>query len=177
VLEPETLDRIAPATVCSIEREYFPSLVASGETFVAHVDRGYWIDIGTPAKYRQAHRDIMAGRFRAAPFADAPGTALVAPGAHIDDGATIEAPCFIDAGAMIARKARVGPYSVIGAGARLEEGAEVDGAILWPRTAIAEGARLDGVLAGHDCRIGRHVEIRSDAVLGDRSVVTDYSRA
>ena len=66
VLEPDTLDRIPPETVYSIERGYFPSLVANGETFVAYVYRGYWLDIGTPEKYRQAHRDIMDGRFRAA---------------------------------------------------------------------------------------------------------------
>ena len=52
VLEPETLDRIPSDTACSIERSYFPSLVERGETFVAYVDRGYWIDIGTPEKYR-----------------------------------------------------------------------------------------------------------------------------
>src|SRR6187200_2949784 len=47
VLEPDTLDRIPKDEVYSIERGYFPSLVQNGETFVAYVYRGYWIDIGT----------------------------------------------------------------------------------------------------------------------------------
>ena len=54
----------------SIERSYFPSLIERGETFVAYVYDGYWIDIGTPEKYTQVHRDIMDGRFSAAPFAE-----------------------------------------------------------------------------------------------------------
>jgi len=29
------------------------------ETFIAVTHRGYWIDIGTPKKYMQVHRDIM----------------------------------------------------------------------------------------------------------------------
>ena len=33
---------------------------------------GYWIDIGTPEKYMQVHRDIMDGRYQAPPFAGAP---------------------------------------------------------------------------------------------------------
>ena len=51
ILEPETFDRIPKDTAWSIERSYFPSLVERGETFVAYVYRGYWIDIGTPEKY------------------------------------------------------------------------------------------------------------------------------
>jgi hypothetical protein len=44
----EALDRIPDNEAYSIERQYFPSLVANGETFVAYVNDGYWIDIGTP---------------------------------------------------------------------------------------------------------------------------------
>ena len=68
VLEPDTFDRIPKDTAWSIERSFFPSLIERGETFVAYVDDGYWIDIGTPAKYMQVHRDIMDGRYSAPPF-------------------------------------------------------------------------------------------------------------
>jgi NDP-sugar pyrophosphorylase family protein len=114
VLEPDTLDRIPKNTVYSIERAYFPSLVAERETFLAYVYRGYWIDIGAPDKYRQAHRDIMDGRFVAPPFEAAAGTALVSPEAKVEPGAIIEGPCFIDAGAVVKSGARIGPYSVVG---------------------------------------------------------------
>src|SRR5262245_27809 len=121
VLEPETLDRIPADTVYSIERNFFPSLIHDRETFVAYVYRGYWIDIGTPDKYRQAHRDIMTGRFSAPPFEHAAGAAVIAPGARVADGATVESPCFIDAGAVVARGARIGPYSVVGTGCEIGE--------------------------------------------------------
>src|ERR687888_2642692 len=75
VLEPDTFDRIPKDTPWSIERSFFPSLVERGETFVAYIYGGYWIDIGTPEKYMQGDRDIMDGRFRAAPFAEATSTA------------------------------------------------------------------------------------------------------
>lgn len=176
ILEPETLDRIAPDTVCSIEREYFPSLIAGGETFIAHVNRGYWIDIGTPDKYRQAHRDIMTGRYTAPPFDAAPNTAVIAPDARIEDGAVVESPCFIDAGAVIKRGARIGPFSVVGAHCHIAEGAVVDGAIVWPNTWVDAEARLGAVLVGRRCHIGRSVVLADGAILGDESVVTDFSR-
>src|SRR5690348_3770665 len=89
VLEPDTFDRIPKDTPWSIERSYFPSLIERGETFVAYVYRGYWIDIGTPEKYTQVHRDIMDGRFHAGPFASAPGAAWISPGARVEEGAIV----------------------------------------------------------------------------------------
>jgi mannose-1-phosphate guanylyltransferase len=176
VLEPETLDRIPRDTVFSIERGYFPSLIANGETFVAYTDRGYWIDIGTPEKYRQAHRDIMDGRFVAAPFLGAAGQPVVSPEARVDEGVTIEGPCFIDAGAVVKRGARIGAHTVIGRNCHVAEDAVVDGAILWPNTWVDTEAKIGAALAGRNCHFGRNVEV-GDAMFGDKSIVTDYSRA
>jgi NDP-sugar pyrophosphorylase family protein len=177
ILEPDTLGRIPSDTVYSIERSYFPSLVENHETFVAYVYRGYWIDIGTPEKYRQAHRDIMAGRFVAAPFAAAPGTAHISPDARIEDGAVIESPCFIDAGSVVKKGARIGPYSVLGRHCHVGENAIVNGAVLWPNTWIDSEARIGAAIAGRHCHFGRNVEIEDNGIFGDKSVVTDYSRA
>ena len=69
VLEPDTFDRIPRDVSYSIERAYFPSLVERGEPFFAYVDRGYWIDIGTPEKYVQVHRDMFDGKFVGGSFA------------------------------------------------------------------------------------------------------------
>src|SRR5438105_4979057 len=79
ILEPDTFDRIPKDTAWSIERSFFPSLIERKETFVAYVYRGYWIDIGTPEKYTQVHRDIMDGRYRTPPFADASQGVWVSP--------------------------------------------------------------------------------------------------
>ena len=177
VLEPSALDTIPKDTVFSIERGFFPSLVEQGETFVAHVDRGYWIDIGTPEKYRQAHRDIMDGRLAAPPFAGKPGTVVIAPEARVEDGVTLQAPCFVDADAVIKAGATIGPYSVIGRHSHIAAGASVTGAILWPNTWVDDDARIAGAIAGRHCHFGRNVEVGDGAMFGDKSVVTDYSKA
>ena len=114
VLEPDTFDRIPMDTPWSIERSFFPSLIERAETFVAYVYRGYWIDIGTPEKYMQVHRDIMDGRYQARPLGSASAGAWVSPQARVEEGAVIESPCFIDEGAVVKAGARIGPYSVVG---------------------------------------------------------------
>lgn len=177
VLEAATLERIPAGENYSIERGYFPSLIENGETFVASISRGYWLDIGTPEKYTQAHHDIMSGRFEAPPFVGAAGQAIVAPDARVEEGAIIEAPCYVAAGAAIKTGARVGAYSVIGAHCHVGEGAVVERSILWSNTWVDSQARVRDAIAGRHCHIGRHVEITPGTILGDKSVVTDYSIA
>jgi NDP-sugar pyrophosphorylase family protein len=94
----------------------------------------------------------------------------------VDDGATIEAPCFVGDGAVVAHGARVAAYSAIGARCDIGPGAVIDGAILWPGTRVGEAARIGPILAGRRCEFGAHVQVGGDAMFGDESIVTDYSR-
>ena len=141
VLEPDTFDRIPKDTPYSIERSYFPSLVERGEAFVAYVYKGYWIDIGTPEKYTQVHRDIMSGAFSAAPFAGAKD-AVIAEGAKIEEGAVV-------AGAVLHRRRHGGaPRRPRRAVFRHRQGV--------PHRGVGGGARLDRVVGQLDRPRGRH---------------------
>jgi NDP-sugar pyrophosphorylase family protein len=177
VLEPDTFERIPKDTAWSIERSFFPSLIERRETFVAYVYEGYWIDIGTPAKYLQVHRDIMDGRYAAPPFAgSARPAAWVSPDAKIDDGVELHGPCFVDEGAVLKGGSKVLPYSVIGRQTHVEEKAVVDGSIIWPNGWIGPEAAVRGAILGRNCHIGRNAVLDPPVVLGDKTVVTDYSQ-
>jgi mannose-1-phosphate guanylyltransferase len=176
VLEPETFDRIPKDTAWSIERSFFPSLIERGETFVAYIYDGYWIDIGTPAKYLQVHRDIMDGRYAAPPFDGAAHKVWVSEAARVEDGVQLEGPCFIDEGVVLKTGARVLPYSVLGRHTHVDEAAVVDGSIVWPNGWIGREATVRGAILGRNCHIGRNATLERDLVLGDKTVVTDYSR-
>jgi mannose-1-phosphate guanylyltransferase len=155
VLEPDTLDRIPENEIYSIERQYFPSLVANGETFVAYVNDGYWIDIGTPEKYRQVHRDIMDGRYQAEPFLGRAG-GVVDLGARIEPDVHIEGPCFLDEGVVLKSGARVGPYAVLGRQTQVDEQAQVRDSVAWANSVIGAEAVVEGALLGRNCHIGRN---------------------
>ena len=177
ILEPDTFDRIPKDTAWSIERSYFPSLIERGETFVAYIDKGYWIDIGTPAKYLEVHRDIMDGRYSAPPFAGlAPGAPWVAPDVKVEENVEIQGPCFIDEGVVLKAGARVLPYSVIGKQTHVEEGAVLDGSIIWPNGWIGREAVVGASILGRNCHVGRNTVVQSPTVLGDKTVLTDYSK-
>src|SRR5579871_4915180 len=145
VLEPDTFDRIPADTAWSIERSYFPSLIERGETYVAYVYKGYWIDIGTPEKYMQVHRDIMDRRYHTPPFsgngdATAVSRGCVAASARVEPGAILEGPYFVDADAVIKAGARIGPYSVIGRHCHVEEHASIERSIVWADTRVSQDA-------------------------------------
>src|SRR5947209_498127 len=152
VLEPDTFERIPKDTPWSIERSFFPSLIERGETFVGYIYRGYWIDIGTPEKYMQVHRDIMDGRYRsrALPFSanGGPPPAWVSPQARIEEGVTLDGPCFVDEGTVVKAGAHIGPYAVIGRQCHIEEHAVVDHAIVWANSRISQEAIVRGSILG-----------------------------
>jgi NDP-sugar pyrophosphorylase family protein len=176
VLEPDTFDRIPKDTPWSIERSFFPSLIERGETFIAYIYRGYWIDIGTPQKYMQVHYDIMDGRYKAGPFAGAAAGAWISPQARVEDGAIIEGPCWVDEGVVVKAGARLGPYSVVGHQCHIEEHALIEQSIVWANCRISQEAVVRRSIVGRNCHIGRNALVEDGVVLGDKSVVTDYSR-
>ena len=146
VLEPDTFDRIPKDTAWSIERSFFPSLIERGETFVAYVYNGYWIDIGTPAKYMEVHHDIMDGRYSAPPFNGAPVGVGLAGRARRRRRRDHRPVLHRRRGRASRTGARILPYSVIGRQTHVEEGAVVDGSIIWPNGWIGPDAivrRLD----------------------------------
>lgn len=177
VLEPDTFDRIPRDVAYSIERSYFPSLVERGELFMAYVDRGYWIDIGTPEKYAQVHRDMFDGRFAAGIFTSVDRSRpIVSPAARVDDDVTFEGPSFIDAGAQVKAGARIGPYTVISRGVVIEEAADLEQTIVWPNSRVGQGAVVCGPIIGRGCHIGRNAVLQGPAVLGDKTQLTDYTQ-
>lgn len=177
VLEPTSFDRIPPGTKYSIERSYFPSLIERHETFVAYVDNGYWLDIGTPDKYFQGHRDILDGRCASGVFTESNGNSpTIAPGALLDATARLEGPCFIGTNSTIHANANITRHSVVGSGAVIETEAAVHQSIIWPDCHIGHGAYLDGAILGHRCKIGAYAELGPGIVLGDDSVITPYTK-
>ena len=177
VLEPRTFDRIPDDVSWSIERKYFPSLVERGETFAAYLYDGYWIDIGTPDKYTEVHRDILDGRFNAGPFTNpAAERVVISPDVRLGSGVTINGPVFIDRDVTIEDGATVGPRAVVGRGCRVGAKATIEESILWPGCSVGPGSVINGAVLGHSCAVGASVSVGPGTVLGDGSVATDFTK-
>ena len=167
LLEPAVLDAIPTGRAVSIERETFPQLLARGDALYAMVTDDYWLDVGRPQQYVQAHDDILDERLPlpSEGFSrDANGTMWLLGAANVPSN--VRAPAFVGAGVTIARDAVVGPYTVLGDGCRIEAGAEVRGSILWDGVAVAENARVSHAIVASGVRVGRSAVVAPGAVIG-----------
>src|SRR5438093_3776819 len=166
ILQTSTLELMPAGVSHSIERGFFPALLARGDHVAAHVHRGYWIDIGTPEKYLQVHRDVLSGRFPVRLEGRAVSGGWVHEGAVIEPGADLRAPFYVGPGSRISARAEVGPYAVLSSRVRVEAGARICDSVLWEGCHVGEDAGIEGALLGAGVRAGRHVVIGPGAALG-----------
>jgi mannose-1-phosphate guanylyltransferase len=144
VLEPPALAGWPRGDEVSIERQIFPSLIGDGRPLYGFVSDAYWLDIGTPQKYLQAHFDILEGKVNGEPAYAAP---CIASSANVDLRAHLGRWVVVGEGASIGADAQIDD-SVLHAGAVVDVGARVVGSILGPRSVVGAGATLtDGALA------------------------------
>ncbi len=176
ILEAETLAHIPTGKNYSFERGVFPAFLREKIPFYAYVHRGYWIDIGTPEKYLKAHQDLLSGEAKLKGFDSKPGAIYIDPAASVDDDSRISGPVFVGAGTTVKPGARIEPFAVVGNNCRIEEGATVADSVLWSNVRVGEEARVHGALVGRNTHIGRHALVDRGVVLGDKSVVADFSR-
>jgi mannose-1-phosphate guanylyltransferase len=178
VLDAPLLERIPPARVVSIEREFFPALVADGVPFFGWVASAYWLDIGNPEKYRQAQLDLLAGRVTTDVMPHGPGASRRWIAEDVTLGARVEAvaPVVIGAGSRLEEDCRVGPAAVLGPGCQIGRAASVTGAVLWERVSVGAGAVLRDCVVGAGARIGAHAQVGPGVVLEDGAVVLSGAR-
>ena len=172
LIDAALLRRMPGDRAVSIEREFFPALIADGVPCFGWSAPGYWRDIGTPAAYRAAQLDLLDGRVRTplAPPGDRRGGSWIAPDARVAPTAQVVGPALVAAGATLAPGCHVGPHSVVGEGAAIGTGARVEGSVLWERVDVGPGALLRDSVIGADVRIGAGAEL-VDAVLESGAVV------
>ena len=154
----------------------FPAFLREKIPFYAYVHRGYWIDIGTPEKYLKAHRDLLSGEAKLKGFDSKPGAIYIDPAASVDDDSRISGPAFVRS--RHNGKARSSHRALRGGWKQLSHrgGGTLADSVLWSNVRVGEEARVHGALVGRNTHIGRHALVDRGVVLGDKSVVADFSR-
>jgi mannose-1-phosphate guanylyltransferase len=166
VLEPEVLHLVPEGRAVSIEREVFPALAAEGSVYGIALP-GYWLDVGTPESYLQAHRDVLE-RIFSTHVGEALGAdfTLVDDTAEVHPAAKLVPPVYVGPGAVVEEGARLGSLAVLGAGARLAARGVVENAVVGARTRIGEGASVVGSVIGDDAEVGAACALHNLAVVG-----------
>jgi mannose-1-phosphate guanylyltransferase len=166
VLEREAVEAIPSGRSVSIERETFPLLIRDTGRVYAVSTQDYWIDVGRPEPYFQAHRDILDGKFEKPVGVEAAPGVWSADGAPLSKGVTIRPPVYIGAGARIEPGATLGPYAAIYEDCRIADGAIVEGSIVWPGCDIGKNAIVRGAILGLDVVVDEGATVPAGSVNG-----------
>ena len=171
VLEPEVLELVPEGRAVSIEREVFPRLAEAGSVFGVALP-GYWLDVGTPESYLQAHRDVLERTFTTE-VGEALGSdfTLIDRSAEVHPGARLVPPVYVGPGAVVEARARVGSLAVVGEGTRLGEGAIVENAVVGARATVGAGSVVVGSVVGDAAELGDGCEVRNLGVIGPGAVL------
>ena len=166
LLEPSVLDLIPAGRNVSIEREVFPQLLASGAALYSYATSDYWLDLGRPDQYLQAHYDVLSGKTSLGPSADPTQRLGSMFGSMASAPSGIVPAVFIGNGVAIDERATIGPLATIGDGSAIGRDARVRGSVLWDGVVIGEGAEIAGAIIASNARIGAGAVIDAGAVIG-----------
>jgi mannose-1-phosphate guanylyltransferase len=147
LIDPAVLAPWDPGTPSSIERDIFPDAIAAGRAVYGFRSEAYWLDLGTPEKYLQAHTDVLAGRVHGLSY----------PAPWIGEGARV------DPSAHLGRWVAVGPGAVVGAGANIEDSVILAGAVVDP------DAHIQGTIMGFGSHVGAGATVQG-SVFGEGAV-------
>ncbi len=168
IIEPDVLAGIPPHTGVSFEREVFPKFLTRGEPIYAYSSPAYWIDIGTPQKYLQIHRDLLSGQCRQHGLtAD---TVLIGEHSEVHPTVEIKGPVVIAGKCSIERHVKLTGPVVIGTGSVIREDSVVEASIIWQRAKLGPRAILKQSILADDCCLDED-SICEDAVLGDGVII------
>lgn len=124
VLEPDLFADYATGAPLSFERTIFPRLLEAEQLVTGFVWSGYWLDLGTPGKYYQAHLDILTGKvaYDLRAIADEKTSQVwIAKSADVDPAAHLEGPCYIGERVYLGPQAEISAGTIISANSLINQ--------------------------------------------------------
>jgi mannose-1-phosphate guanylyltransferase len=134
LMSAKVFDFMREGVVEDINRDVYPRMIEKGLSVQGVVAKGYWSDLGTPARYLTTQGDVLLGR----------------GGLH----AVVKAGILVDRGASVAPGVELGPNVYVGEGVQVSAGTRLSEAALLEGTVLTPGESLHGVVAwGGDVRM------------------------
>ena len=167
LLDATLLQRMPAARPVSIEREFFPALIADGVPCFGWAPVTYWRDIGNPAAYLAAQLDLLQERVKTPliPRGERHHGSWIAPGTTVPPGVSVVGPSLIGSHVTLGAGSRIGPLAVIGDGCAIASHARIERSVLWERVQVGSDAVIQDAVIGSDARIRSNATVAPNTVL------------
>ena len=145
-----------------------------GKPLYGYRTGAYWLDIGTPAKYLQAHADLLAGRLKRSLepegtlFAD---RVWAGEGTFIHSGARLTGPVVLGKDCKVLAGASITGPSALGDGCEVGEEAQLEGMVAWQNATFAAHSHCRTSIVGTNAKIGTECRLEGVSIVGDDATV------
>lgn len=173
ILQPSVLDRIPEGVPFDFSKDLYPKMLADDRPMFGHVASGYWCDIGDLNAYRNCHFDILDKKVKVSIDTKEKDGMYIQPGAIVEQGAQIMAPCYIGEGAVIKSGSKILPYSVIGNDSRVSEGTSVKQSVIQKNVSLSKNVQIRGSIIADGVIVGRNSIVLENSVIGENTQIGD----
>lgn len=160
VLDPQIFDFIPLGRQVSLEHEVFPKLAEEGKLY-GYVFNGLWVDIGKPKDYLKANKLLL----------DTLNVKHEETEAKL--GVEIVNPVLLGENVVIGERSKIGPYVVMSDNVTVGRNVLIQNSVVFNETTILDFSSINGGIVGGKVRVGRHVKILDECILGDHVVIRD----
>ncbi|MBU0501691.1 MAG: NDP-sugar synthase, partial [Candidatus Margulisbacteria bacterium] len=177
VVDPKIFADVPKDKPYSFERQLYPALLEKGAPIYGFLSNAYWLDIGNPQKYKEAHQAILHGEV-AVKIAGTKSSSKFWLGKEVEIASSVSflGPCVIGDRVKIGGKTELVDSVVIGDRVVVGEHCSLDRAIIWSETKIGDRVKLADCVIGKKCVIEDDVIIDRGIVLADGSVIKKGTR-
>jgi len=158
----------------SFERDLFPKLLIQDKKIFGYANNNYyWLDIGTPEKYYQAHKDALLGRVKIDIPANNIGNNIwMGKNVEIEDSSVfLKESIFIGDNVKIKKRCFIDEFSVISKDVLLENNSKIHKSIIFPNSIIGENCTIEKCILGNNCTIENNSKITKNCIIADDSII------
>ncbi|MBU0672446.1 MAG: NDP-sugar synthase [Candidatus Margulisbacteria bacterium] len=177
VVDPKIFKLAPVGKPYSFERELYPTLLEQGAPIFGYPSQAYWIDIGNPQKYIEAHQAILRGEVAVKIIGTRiNGKFWLGKDTHPDASVRFAGASVVGEKVKLGNGTEIGDYVVLGNNVSVGAHCRLERAIVWQDTKIGDHVHLSDCILGNKCLIEDNVVIERGVVLADGSVVKKGTR-
>lgn len=170
IFNKEVLSLIPEKQNYSLERVLFPLLVRNKENIFGKEVIGYWLDIGTPAKFFKLYEDILNNKIKnIVPNVKAKKKCYINKNSKVSELINNKGVLYIGENAEVKSGCKFEGVVFIGTNTRIEKNCFLKNVIIFKNNLIKENSVLQNTIIAENCMLGKNAKILENVILGANS--------
>ncbi|MFC1483046.1 sugar phosphate nucleotidyltransferase [Candidatus Margulisiibacteriota bacterium] len=172
IIQPSLFQYIPKDKPYSFERQFFPEMLKLDHKMTTFLHEGYWLDIGKPAQYFQAHFDIiekLSDQFNLTSEKTEP-TIFIGEKYNTEPDCILENICFIGSNVTLGKKCYLDNV-IIGNNCTIENNCNLRNVIIHNNVTIEKHSSIIDSIIGNNTTIESMTTIAHPTILAADSII------